>query len=121
MSFYFTKIARVLKQSKIKIFKLKEDYDIYIDSKENKQIAKKKKIPLKEKIFGISEAESKMTLDEKMKSNPFYWFHLIKHKTLKIFSPEKQKLLEKSTTDVENTISKPSKVFIIYMLDTSID
>ena len=121
MSFYFTKIARVLRQSKIKIFKLKDDYEIFRQTLENKDIVPKKNAPLKQKIFGISEEESKMSIEEKMKSNPFYWFHLLKHKTLTLFSRDKHKLLEKSNTDIEYTLSKPSKVFIIYIIDPSID
>ena len=108
MSFYFVKIMGVFKRSKNKIERMKNEYDQYLKflEKENPQIYKKK-----EKIFGYTEEESKKTPQQKMKMNPFYWYHQFKKTAVNIFTPnENYKLLDKANTDIESSTSKPSKV-----------
>ena len=87
---------------------MKDDFDQYKKflEKENPQIYKKN-----EKIFGISQEESRKNPEEKMNMNPFYWYHQFKQKAVDIFSThEKYKLLDKAETKMETTYKKPSKV-----------
>lgn len=110
MSFYFSKLASALRRSKTNIMKMKEDFDKYKQylEKQNPEIYKKQ-----EKLFGYTKEENQRSPEEKMKKNPFYWYHQLKQKATSVFTsnPEKYKLLEKANTELEKSKPEESKVF----------
>jgi hypothetical protein len=118
MSFYFTRIASALRRSKNNLLRMKDDFDKYKELLENKnpEIYKRDK---GEKIFGMKKEEINKSPQEKMKRNPFYWYHQLKQKALDTFTTkDKYKLLDKANTDIEMTSPSTSKVMQFTKVDS---
>jgi|LauGreDrversion4_2_1035121.scaffolds.fasta_scaffold306999_1 hypothetical protein len=117
MSFYFVKIAGLIKRSANKITRMKEDYQLYKKFLETKDphIYKQEK----QKIFGLNKEEINRSPQESMKKNPYYWYHELKQKAYDYIYPEdKYKLLEEAKTNVEKVSPQASKVLLVNSVDT---